>query len=116
VQGPAARGGLAGADTEKKRWPRTRRAVGFCRRRPEKTLARSCRRATSKKRGRGTRLVERRWQRRARFSEEFSEGGRFTQRSSGAKMDAKAIVLEELKSGRNSEKLANALSLLTSLS
>jgi hypothetical protein len=30
-------------------------------------------------------------------------------------MDARAVVLEELKSGRNSEKLANGLSLLTSL-
>jgi hypothetical protein len=30
-------------------------------------------------------------------------------------MDAKAVVLEELKSGRNGEKLDNALSLLTSL-
>jgi hypothetical protein len=34
----------------------------------------------------------------------------------GAKMDAKAVVLKELERGRNSEKLANALSLLTSLS
>ena len=37
----------------------------------------------------------------------------------GAKMDAvaaKAVVLKELKSGRNSDKLENALSLLTSLS
>ncbi len=33
----------------------------------------------------------------------------------GAKMDAKAVVLQELKSGRNSDKLASALSLLTSL-
>jgi hypothetical protein len=34
----------------------------------------------------------------------------------GAKMDAKkAVVLEELKSGRNSDKLANALSSLTTL-
>jgi hypothetical protein len=31
-------------------------------------------------------------------------------------MDAKAVVLEELESGRNSDKLANALSSLTSLS
>ena len=31
-------------------------------------------------------------------------------------MDAKEVVLEELYSGRNSYKLANALSLLTSLS
>ncbi len=30
-------------------------------------------------------------------------------------MDASAIVLQELKNGRNSEKLANALSLLTTL-
>jgi hypothetical protein len=30
-------------------------------------------------------------------------------------MDAKAIVLRELKRGRNSDRLANALSLLTSL-
>jgi hypothetical protein len=35
--------------------------------------------------------------------------------SGGAKMDAKGVVIEELKSGRNSDKLANALSLLTSL-
>jgi hypothetical protein len=31
-------------------------------------------------------------------------------------MDANAIVLKELESGRNRDKLANALSLLTSLS
>jgi hypothetical protein len=30
-------------------------------------------------------------------------------------MDARAVVLEELKNGRNSDKLANALSLLTAL-
>jgi hypothetical protein len=30
-------------------------------------------------------------------------------------MDAKAVVLEELKSGRISDKLANALRLLTTL-
>ena len=30
-------------------------------------------------------------------------------------MDAEAVVLEELKRGRNSDKLANALSLLTEL-
>jgi hypothetical protein len=30
-------------------------------------------------------------------------------------MDAKAVVLEELKSGRNSDKLANELRLLTTL-
>ncbi len=30
-------------------------------------------------------------------------------------MDAEADVLEELKNGRNSDKLANALSLLTAL-
>jgi hypothetical protein len=33
----------------------------------------------------------------------------------GAKMDAKAVVLKELEKGRNSDKLANRLSLLTSL-
>jgi hypothetical protein len=33
----------------------------------------------------------------------------------GAKMDAEAVVLKELKRGRNSDKLANGLSLLTSL-
>ena len=31
-------------------------------------------------------------------------------------MDAEAVVLEELENGRNSDELANALSLLTSLS
>jgi hypothetical protein len=30
-------------------------------------------------------------------------------------MDAEAVVLKELKRGRNSDKLANGLSLLTSL-
>ena len=30
-------------------------------------------------------------------------------------MDARAVVLQELRSGRNSDKLANALSLLTRL-
>jgi hypothetical protein len=30
-------------------------------------------------------------------------------------MDARAVVLKELNSGRNSDKLANALSLLASL-
>jgi hypothetical protein len=30
-------------------------------------------------------------------------------------MDARAVVLKEIKSGRNSDKLANKLSLLTSL-
>jgi hypothetical protein len=49
------------------------------------------------------------------LSEEFSEGGRLTQFLDGAKMDDKVIVLEELKNGRNSDELANALSLLTSL-
>ncbi len=33
----------------------------------------------------------------------------------GAKMDAEAVVIEELKSGRNRDKLANTLSLVTSL-
>jgi hypothetical protein len=37
------------------------------------------------------------------------------QRRGGAKMEAEAVVLKELKSGRNSDKLAKALSLLTSL-
>ncbi len=37
-------------------------------------------------------------------------------RRGGAKVDAKAVVLKVLESGRNSDKLANALSLLTSLS
>jgi hypothetical protein len=55
--------------------------------------------------------VERRWQR-----YEFSGGERFKQRWGGAKMDAEAVVLKELKSGRNTQKLANALNLLTSLS
>ena len=36
-------------------------------------------------------------------------------REGRAKMDAKAVVLQELRSGRNSDKLADALSLLTSL-
>jgi hypothetical protein len=45
----------------------------------------------------------------------FQEADVLRQGRGGAKMDAKAVVLEELKSGRNSEKLANALSLLTSL-
>ncbi len=54
-------------------------------------------------------------QRRVRFSEEFSGGGRLKQRRGGGKMDAKAVVLEELKRGGNSDELVNALSLLTSL-
>ncbi len=38
------------------------------------------------------------------------------QRWGGAKMkNAEAVVLKELKSGRNGDKLANALSLLTTL-
>jgi hypothetical protein len=52
------------------------------------------------------------------LSDELSEGERLKQRWGGRKMDARAVVLKELKSGRrrrNSEKLANALSLLTSL-
>jgi hypothetical protein len=52
---------------------------------------------------------------RGTFSEEFSGGGRLKQSWSGAKMDAEAIVLRELKRGRNSDRLANALSLMTSL-
>ena len=50
------------------------------------------------------------------LSDEFSGGERLNQRWGGAKMDAEAVVLKELKSGRNSNELANALSLLTSLS
>jgi hypothetical protein len=54
------------------------------------------------------------------LSDEFSGGGALKQPCGGVKMDAKAIkakavVQKELKSGRNSDKLANALSLLTSL-
>jgi hypothetical protein len=60
--------------------------------------------------------VERRWQRRVWLSDKFSAGERLKQRWGGAKMDAEAVVLKELKSGRNSQKLANAMSLLTSLS
>jgi hypothetical protein len=61
--------------------------------------------------------VERRWQRRVRVSDEFSGGERLKQRWGGAKMDAEAVVLKELqKKKRNIKKLANALSLLTSLS
>ena len=60
------------------------------------------------------------------MSDELSGGERLKQRWGGAKKDAEAVVLEEmdaegvvheeLESGRNSEKLANALGLLTSLS
>jgi hypothetical protein len=50
------------------------------------------------------------------LSDELSGGERLKQRWGGAKMDARAVVLKELKSGRNREKLANAWSLLTSLS
>jgi hypothetical protein len=55
------------------------------------------------------------------LSDELSGGERLKQHWGGAKMDAEAVVdaegvvLTELKSGRNSEKLANELSLLTSL-
>jgi hypothetical protein len=48
------------------------------------------------------------------LSDEFSGGESLKQRWGGAKMDAyrlTAVVLKELQSGRNSEKLANALSL-----
>ena len=52
----------------------------------------------------------------AASSMSFSGGGRSSkQRWGGAKMDARAVVLKELKSGRNRGKLAKALSLLTSL-
>ena len=50
------------------------------------------------------------------FSEEFWRRTVFKSRVRGEKMDAAAVVLKELKSGRNSDRLANALSLLTSLS
>ena len=56
------------------------------------------------------------WQRRVRFSEEIAGGRRLKQRWGGAKMNAKKVVLQELKRGRNSDELASALSLLTSLS
>jgi hypothetical protein len=99
------------------RTPRKRRAVGVSASRAgrsaEIALARRRRRLQAT---RGEeRRVERRWQRQVRFSEELAEGGRLKQRWCGAKMDAKAVVLQQLKSGRNSDKLANALSLLTSL-
>jgi hypothetical protein len=47
--------------------------------------------------------------------EEFSGGRHLKRRWGGGKMDAEAVVLKELKSGRKSDKLVNALSLLTSL-
>ena len=113
------------AETERARRARRARATRgrrvpiACGRSAENTLARSRRRTTSNKRGRGTRRVERRWQRRVRLSDERSGGERLKQRWGGAKMDGalalNAVVLEELRIGRNSEKLANALSLLTSL-
>jgi hypothetical protein len=59
--------------------------------------------------------VEKRWKRGSRFREEFSGGRRLKQRWGGGKMDARAVVLKELTSGRDSDKLVNALSLLTSL-
>jgi hypothetical protein len=46
---------------------------------------------------------------------EFSGGRRLKQRWGGGKMDAEAVALKELRSGRSSNKLVNALSLLTSL-
>ncbi len=49
------------------------------------------------------------------LAKSFSGGGRLKKRTGRRKMDAKAVVLKELKSGRNCDKLANALSLLTSL-
>jgi hypothetical protein len=49
------------------------------------------------------------------LSEEFSGGRREKQRWGGGKMGAKAVVVKELKRGKNSGKLAKALSLLTSL-
>ncbi len=49
------------------------------------------------------------------ISEEFFKRRTFDAAFGAAKMDAEAVVLEELKSGRNSDKLTNALSSLTSL-
>jgi hypothetical protein len=61
--------------------------------------------------------VERRWKRQSRFREVFVRR-QTTEAAVGAggKMNAEAVVLEELKIVRNSDKLVNALSLLTSLS
>jgi hypothetical protein len=65
----SARGERAGRPLSLRtpRTPRTRGALGV--------RARRRRRTTSKRRGRGTRRVERRWQRRDRLSEEFSGCG-----------------------------------------
>jgi hypothetical protein len=52
---------------------------------------------------------------RSRFREEFSGGRHLKQRLGGGKMQAKTVVLKEVKSGRKSDKLVNALSLLTEL-
>ena len=48
-------------------------------------------------------------------SRSFQEADVSSSVRDGAKMDAKAVVLKELEKGRNSDKLANGLSLLTSL-
>ncbi len=50
-------------------------------------------------------------------SDEESNGVRVSDEESNGEEsdDVKAVVLKELKSGRNSDKLANALSLLTEL-
>jgi hypothetical protein len=56
--------------------------------------------------------VERRWQRRVRLSDGFQEADVCSSLRGGAMMDAKAVVIEELK---RENKLANALSLLTEL-
>ena len=50
-----------------------------------------------------------------RCSEDFSGGGTFEAAFGAAEMNAKEIVLEELKSGKSSYKLEIELSLLTSL-
>jgi hypothetical protein len=122
AQGPAARGGLADEETGERagraRWPRTRRAVVVCPSRPgrsaESTLAsRQAQAHDLRERGkkaRGTALTASS----SVLARSFQEAD-VKQRWSGAKMNAEAIVLRELKSGRNSDRLANALSLLTSL-
>ena len=49
------------------------------------------------------------------FARSFQEASVSSSVRDGAKMDAKAVVLKELEKGRNSDKLANGLSLLMSL-
>ena len=48
-------------------------------------------------------------------SRSFQEASVSSSVRDGAKMDAKAVVLEELQSGRTGDKLKNELSLLTAL-